>query len=386
MEIYKIAFALPYSLFQSYGTILIGSLLPVFLKKEENYLSVIRKHTLLFHLFILSLALISVKIQAKVFAPGFNDKELLLLEQNLYICWVLIIFSGLIFSYRLHLQSQDKKILVSSISLLFSLFFLILLSILSTTATNHNLAVISLISVFFVYLTFRFSIKNTEQIFKKTTSKKDDSLYITKILFGTLIYVTFLALPRLIDRAFASEMEIGVVANLDYAMNIYTALGIILGTSFSIIHAKKIAAEHSIREARKLWIVRLLAPPFLLTLIIASILYPFLKEIVNLTYVRGAFSIGQGMQVATILEWFVIALPFMVTGILLNQITAAYSILTMLMVICIKAGIKFLYISYTIDTYALLSFGQSTLLSESVGLIILLLFFLRRKIKKDNLC
>lgn len=379
VEIYKIAFALPYALFQSLGAILVGGLLPILMRRGEAYIAIIRQQIHGVFSGLLLIALLTVKWQAEWFAPGFLEHDAKLLQGNLYLCWSIVFFSALIFPLRLLLQAQDNKLVVSATSFLFSLIFIVLLLSFNSVSSPYLLSLISLIAIAVVYVVYWFGradVEKLDMLGQGLEATTEDKATIRRIVFGALVYVVLLASPRLIDRAFASGLTEGVVANLDYAMNIYTAFGILIGTSFSIFYARKIAAEFDTDIDRMRWLWGILNWPLLVSLAAMLLMMPFLTEVVELAYVRGAFTEKDGLQVSEILVWFFCSLPFMVSGMLLAQVLVAHSIRVLLGVIVLKLIVKLLVL-FLVGTQRLAIFGISNLLMELVGVVLLIVLVSR---------
>jgi len=374
VEIYRIAFSIPYALFQSLGTILIASLLPLYLA-DRNILPNIQSSIKKVFLFVILIAILTIPWQSVLFAPGFTQTEQSALMSNMLISWSIVLIAALIFPMRLILQSNDKKILVSATSLFFSFFLVSMIILLHKKIPGFELTIASVISIIGIYIVYKWNVDLNTPLSKSLTHTKQHHT-ITKIIIGSFIYILLLSMPRMIDKAIASQMGDGVVANLDYAMNFYVAFGVLIGTSFTIIYAKKIAHEYKANSMHTKWIFQLIGIPFILASLVSLIIYPYSEDIVSLAYARGAFSISDTMQVTAILHSFLIALPLMVVGMLLSQIVAAYSILVLIGLVCFKILSKWIWIELDLSTIELSVFGESTLIMEFSG-IIAILFILR---------
>ena len=376
LEIYKIAFSIPYAFFQSLSTVLIGGLLPVLIAEGKECFYIIRTQIYKIFGFIAILALLTVNQQSSILAPGFKTEDLKILTLNLLICWIILIFSGLIFPLRLWLQDRDKKALIASTSLLFSFFYIVFIFFLHDRWLDFNLSLISVTSAFLIYTTFSLACKacglpqNSQTVKKNPNFKKK----LNVIILGAFIYVALLAIPRLIDRAIASKMNDGVIANLDYAMNFYVAFGVLIGTSFTIVSARKIASEHKRNKLTLRWIFQVVGTPFLVALILIMFLLPFSDAIVKIAYMRGAFTEQDALQVSKMLFWFLISLPVMVAGMLLSQILVANSMHLLIGVALYKILGKLTWLFLFFKVNDLSVFGKSTLAMEAIGSIVMLIF------------
>jgi len=377
LEIFRIAFAIPYALFQSLGTVLVAALLPMLVHEGKDLIHEIKKQISKLFILFAVFAIFTAKWQAKLLAPGFNHSELETLKINLIICWLILIVSSLIFPIRLLLQEENKKMLVSSTSLFYSLFFILFIFIFNGFFPKFDLAIVSVLSALVVFVLYSLFTKFNKIEVLTNTNKADIDKKIQKIVVGSFVYVLLLALPRLIDKATASKMNIGVIANLEYAMNFYVAFGVLIGTSFTIIYAKKIALEYR-DNMSYLWLLKIVGIPFLLGITVSVLLLPFSEEFVKVAYLRGEFAANDVKDVTEILYWFLLTLPFMVSGMILLQVVAAYSISMLIGLAIVKSIVKLSWVTYFYSTNNLAIFGKSTFAMELVG-IIFIAYILKRK-------
>jgi peptidoglycan biosynthesis protein MviN/MurJ (putative lipid II flippase) len=370
VEIYKISFAIPYAFFQSLGSILIGGLLPILLNIGSENIGVIEKKIYLFFFAFFVLLIISVGLQADYLAPGFSDQEKKLVEVNLILSWTIVLCSALIFPKRLAFQANSKNLLVSSTSLIFSSSFILFIFFGHQVLTGINLSLFSIFSALIVYMFFLFFKPNSNRKKLKKIFEREYTRKIYLIIINSIFYIFLLSIPRAIDRAFGTHQGVGVVANLDYAMNFYIAIGVLIGTTFNILQAKKIASEYNQSQQFIQWVGSLLIVPIGLSVMIIGIFIPNIGQLIELTYHRGAFSVSSVNEVSIILYWFLMALPFMVAGMVISQVLAALNIVYLNFVMIIKIAIKYyFFITYLND---LSLFGKSTIAMEVIGFFIML--------------
>jgi len=372
LEIFRIGFAIPYALFQSLGSTIVAGLLPILIEYGNTVIPIIKREIQKIFFIFCILSVLSIKWQAKMLAPGFNLDDLNLLEINILISWFMLFPLALILPIRLSLQGRDKKILVSATSLIYSGSFIFILPLIYKTNLDFKLPIVSLISTLIVLIIYNILKEDyttvQENISAKVLQKKRE---IQKIIIGSIIYVFVLALPNLIDKAAASKMIDGTIANIDYAMNFYIALGVLIGTSAIIIFTKKIASEYN-KSMNVTWLLKVAGMPTLFALIVSLCLIPFTDEIVSIAYLRGAFSELDVMHVSEILYWFLIALPIMIAGMILMQVLASFSIGSIITISIVKAIVKLSWILIFFTQNNLSIFGISTLVMELVSIIIIL--------------
>ena len=377
VEIYKVAFSVPYALFQSLGSVLVAGILPLVIQSPASF-SFIKRNIRLIYGTLTLVAVFTTDIQASILAPGFDTEALILLSENLRITWTILFLSGMIFPLRLQLQYHDKKTLVAATSLVFSLAFIVMLITAHGWLPFYNLSIFSVVSIAIVYTFYLFDSKtlpatNTDEEYR---DKPVSRLKIANIVAGSLVYIVLLSLPRIIDRSIASHMPSGTIANLEYAMNFYVAMGVLIGTSFTIIYAKEIAQHYRTRITDIKWLFKIFGIPVLIATFVSFLFFLFAQDIVTLTYVRGSFSTSDAQQVYHILVWFLVALPAMIGGMMMTQLLAAYHTLLLVLFVFLKVAGKYLYIALFFHENSVAIFGESTLFMEVTSIILICLLLL----------
>lgn len=379
VESFRIAFAVPYALFQSLGAVLIGGLLPLCINGKDCRIKKIAKQVHVFFGLIFVLAWITVPWQVKILAPGFSVEELTVLQRDMYWCWGILLLSALIFPHRLLLQASDRVFLVSSTSMVFSICFMIFLiaQVYSPFSYGSELSIASVLSMLVIYFLFVYVGKYQIRPANETTDGNINVRQVYRVLVGALAYVILLATPRLVDRAVASSYNEGVIANIDYAMNFYVAFGVLLGTSYITLMARKIASSH-VEGIDLGWYVRVLLAPFLLSIFVAVVVVFNAEALVAIAYGRGAFTEEAVVQTAEILYWFMFSLPVMVMGMVAAQLLMAGNVVALVVIAILKVCIKGLVIVW-VGAGGMEVFGLSTLLMEMAGVIMMVVYFFWRQ-------
>ncbi len=373
LEIFRVAYTIPYTLFQNLGAVLVGTLLPILIHEGEELLYQIKKQIQFIFIGITVFFLFTVSWQAKILAPGFNPNEISTLEVNLFICWFLLLTSALIFPIRLWLQEQDKKLLVSSTSLIYAFSFSLMIVILNKFTLKYNLAISALISSVILFLVYFISAKKSIMQTSIQNTNLQLKKKIQKIIIGSFAYVLLLTTPNVIDKAFASKMSNGVIAYLDYAMNFYIAIGVLIGTAFIITYARKIASEYK-NSIHAIWLLKIVGLPFALAVLTSLFVLPFTNELIHIAYFRGAFQESDILPVGQILYWLLISLPFMVAGMILMQILAAYNVFVLIGFAILKVIVKLSWMVIFFNPHNLAIFGISNLVMELIAIITIIYF------------
>lgn len=139
-------------------------------------------------------------------------------------------------------------------------------------------------------------------------------------VFGASLYQLAQAVPRFLDRGFASGAP-GELAALEFSYNVLTAPGILFGTSLVMLAFPSFVREASAHRARAG--MRRLAPWFAVAVGAAAavtLACQFAAEpIVRLLYQRGSFTADDATLTAEILRWQALGLPAMVACMALAQ-------------------------------------------------------------------
>jgi putative peptidoglycan lipid II flippase len=324
IDIFKTASFLPYSFFQSLGTILVGLYLPEVIKDKANTEKYTGHITKLSFVIVL-LGIVLAPFYAGLLAPDFNKEKTNSLVNALIICWVGFFISSFYFHYRIKLQAYGSNQLIAATSLINSLaFILILFLLLSSVETLHykiEIAFsISILIIMFVYVYSGRHILKFSAIVKNIL-KPSKSVTITVLLVAMLSHIIGV-IPKIIDRAVLSGEATGSISALDYAYNIQTAFYLIVGTSISIIYARKIANEMANNGAQSnkqnIWQPLYLSAA--VSTIIALFVYGFSSELVKLVYLRGAFSEESLVLTTDFFKAVIPVIPIVTVNMLIIQI------------------------------------------------------------------
>jgi putative peptidoglycan lipid II flippase len=399
LEVFRLAFAIPNLLSQSLAPAYIGALLPLLVAAQSGtsetlaaFRQQLSRVTLYGVLAVTIVGLLSVSWQARAIAPGFDDNLTARLITSLATCWAFFFFASVSFLPRLYLNSRREFWPGVSTSLVISGSLAIACAMLALTRGQVSALELSIVAVLAggLILTLHLALEpNSLRPFSAAGSEtwKPEQSQSQEILkrLGLVLSIHLLnALPRFIDRAYASDFPQGIVAALEYSFNIITVPGILLGSSvITVLYPSFVRRVQDTKQNEWQRSTVLIACAAVLAASLAGVfIYFFADEIVSLIYERGAFGDSAVQSTAAILAWHGLGLGFMVATMLLLQANLAYGVFKLLVVVgIVRIVAKFLAVRELVPSYGVDGLGASFLAPEAVStiLLFLMLVFLSRK-------
>lgn len=389
IEVFRIAFGIPYALFQSFGTILVGVLMPIYLRKKDSDSGTFNKiaaQTQFFLLMVFVVGIITAVYQAKLLAPGYSGELLSKLEIEIVVCWFFYLIASQTFPIRLYLQSLNRTHLVASTSLILALVTILAVVMgvyLFPVPTEWLLVVANLLAGLvvlgvFIYQGKVVGLPAVKFFPRNLKTYTEDPIYLILMAGFVMIFLNFS--QRVMDRSFASLLQSGTVGSLEYAYNIYTAFGLLIGTTAVLLLNRGIAEKfHSNLTGVELkWLLRKVLPLVLISVLLAFVAVYYSNEIIALVYQHGKFQKSDTIITSEIFYYLMMSFPFMVLSMVLMQVMFAVSATNVLLVFAvIKLFAKFVVIEWFFDT-GLSMFGVSNLACEFASCLLMVLFLFFR--------
>lgn len=155
-------------------------------------------------------------------------------------------------------------------------------------------------------------------VFKKYESLISDSLYI---ILSSII----LAVLPLIGQSYAASLEVGAVSTLNYAnklsgIGLMIAVGVINAIIFPFLAKKTIS--HGMIISAKIG-SRLALGLLFFSFLCAIPLFYILEPIIRVLFERGAFNREHTIQVANLLQFYLLYIPFYISGIVLARVVVS---------------------------------------------------------------
>lgn len=276
--------------------------------RTRQYVSTFINFILLLLLIISIILLLFSKEITNLFAPGFNEKQLIYTLKFLKPIIIGTFFLAIANVLSEYLRCKNSFVIAQFAYLIINIIeiFTILVAYkFNYMWLSYGYLIANL--TYFIILVFVCKIKKIKYsiiIFEK----KEIKIFI-KILIPIFISSIITDVNSLVDKIFASKFETGIVSTLSYATNIKTVFLIIAAGYLTVlfpkmskkfVEKKYFEFNQSIKEG--LMIILLIYVPLTFATIILS------KNIVSLVYFRGAFDIDALNRTSTCLIMYVVGI------------------------------------------------------------------------------
>jgi peptidoglycan biosynthesis protein MviN/MurJ (putative lipid II flippase) len=198
-------------------------------------------------------------------------------------------------------------------------------------------------------------------------------------VLGASLYQLTQAIPRFLDRGFASQ-EPGALAALEYSFNVLTAPGILFGTSLVMLAFPSFArfaargeARHGFRALGK-WFILAVGAAGIVTL--ACQIAP--QTLVRLLYERGEFGQDDVTMTSDILRWQAWGLPAMVASMGLAQALLGLRQLRLLLLVgVVRIVVRVLALQALVPRFGPSGLGAAYFATEAVSTLLLVIILWR---------
>lgn len=397
VDIFRVATFIPTVFFQTMGVVLVGLYLPLYKPNtEKNYTFVDSRNVTVISFAITVVGVLTSPLLATFAAPSLAaqfDREIL---WSSIWSWFGFFLVSLSFHYRIQLQSAGKSGMAASASLIFSTAFVAAMLLFLWTKLFIPSSPILLVGAFCVacatllaFYTRFFRIKSLiDASFNNRLSFNTTGLVSNRIIFGAFFVQFLLLIPRLLDRTVASKIGVGGIAKLEYAYNVYTAAGMIIGTSAMIILAQKLSGI-SLKNNPVRNFINLSWSSILISAIIAALVFSFSRELVVAIYLHGIFTLDDVYNTDAYLVNLLLSFVPMVVNMLLFQVLLGCRSLMLIVVpTLVKILVKIIFLVILAGASSEFAIGASTAVCEvaflGVGLLYLHFYVLRSKSLVDS--
>lgn len=392
IEIFRIAYALPNFLSFTVATAFVSAAVPIIIRaRTQDHL---HRQSLIYSLniitiasvfFIVSIGVLTGKLQAHIFAPGFDGKSIERLTSHIRITWLMFFFIGLSLVMRSVLQAKGVFWPGASNNFIKAGVYVFVFS-LASLFTSHQftltwLTALAVLSGFIILLIhIIISKRHNVYLWKKTSlASKDILIKIGIALSATLLFQFLNIIPVFIDRAYASEIGQGVIASLEYSSSIIIAIGAVLGTSYNMVvlpRAVELFEQNAARH-KYLSIIILAGVILVITIITSLFLSIYAQETIQTLFMRGAFDEKSVLTTSSIMHWQVLGMGFMVAATMATQILIIINKFKLLILIgTFKILLKLLSLYILLPMYKVAGLGLSFLYVESITFVVLILVIL----------
>ncbi|PIB26819.1 hypothetical protein BFP76_10495 [Amylibacter kogurei] len=331
LEIFRVAFGLPSILSDSLAVSFVSILIPVLVMGEKSHpahaLRQILWATGAIAVGVFFIGLITMPLQARLLAPGITGGQRTALINAGYLCWGMFLMVILSLPLRAAMSVRGKIWPGASAQLMRSGGFVIVLALFvfaigqrDVTATAMS-ALAAGLSVLLVHI---FAIGKTGRrrvMLALSAGPNWDHLRPLLLPLG-LVFLTQILLSggRLMDRAVASNMEIGTLAVIEYSYALVMAAAAVLGTSTNLILAPRLA--RSLRDTgrvtaqHKRTIILVTGFATLAGISLSLLATP----IVSIVYENGTFQASDALRTASVFRLHALSLGPIVLALILTQV------------------------------------------------------------------
>jgi putative peptidoglycan lipid II flippase len=399
LEVFRLAYALPYLLSQGISPAFVAALMPLLVREsrkgdaaETSFMRRMFVFNLYAVLIVGGLGVATSPIQAAYMAPGYEGATRASLATQTACMWIFFVALSLSLAPRTVLNSKGVFWPGASVGFLVGGSFVagtVILKLLHVTVWSSSMltviAIISGVVVLAVHLAARPQIFRGIAGVRSERRRNDVSLsFIARSLVLASVYQMSGAVPRFIDRAVATGLPQGVVAAVEYSYNLLTVPALVFATSFlTIVYpawVRSVIDGTFVTERGRY--TRQFVVIVLVTFVIGVGLYVWSAPLVHYVYGRGAFTTNAEANTVAILRWQGLGLGAMVAGMLLSQSLMAFQAIGTLVGIAVtKIVIKAATVGALVSAYGLEGLGLSYIASEGAGAVLLfasMMYWLRR--------
>jgi putative peptidoglycan lipid II flippase len=322
-------------------------------------------------------------------APGFSPEESARAASQLRWLSLLFLALGLSFPLRSRLNNRGVFWPGASTSLTLSLGVVFACGLgWRVDGTTTGLVIASVIAAWCVLALHQAALRRADaqpQSASESITEIDAEAVPLRLralslaVLGASLYQLTQAIPRFLDRGYASE-EPGALAALEYSFNVLTAPGILFGTSLVMLAYPSFARFAARGEARAgfralgKWFVLAVGAAGVVTL--ACQIAP--QALVHLLYERGEFGPDDVTMTSEILRWQAWGLPAMVASMGLAQALLGLRQLRLLLLVgVIRIVIRVLALQVLVPQFGPSGLGAAYFATEAVSTLLLVIILWR---------
>lgn len=307
--------------------------------KANEYTSTFLNFILIILFIVFLLMVCFQKYIIKIFAPGFNEEQVMYTAQFLLpitIGTIFLVISNILAEY---LRCKNSYI-ISQVAYL-TINIIEIMTIFLAFYIDYNWLSYGYLLANFTYLVILILLCIKKNLRYSLVLKKEELRLFSKLLIPIFLSSIITDINSMIDKIFASNSGTGTVSTLSYATNIKTVTLIIAAGFLTVLFPKlsKKSVEKNFNEFERM-IKKSLLVIIGIYIPITVLFMIFSKDIVKFVYYRGAFDIDSLNKTSLCLKMYIIG----ITGISIRDlyIKALY---------CLEKG-KFIIFISAISVFA----------------------------------
>ena len=331
IEIFRVAYGLPSiwgdSIAISFMSVLTPYILAVEHKEDDSKLASVFYATFILAILVTFIGIVLMPLQAKLFAPGLTGESQKSIIWAGQICWLMFFISvcsipfRAVMSLRKRLWPAASAQLIKSSFLALSLIIFVLLFKVTDVKAPVFAAIVGSTAMLIMHLTaigrrtLTSILKGLKQYPKWATLNP-----ILSALFIVFITQIMMSGGRILDRSFASTMQVGTLASIEYSYALLMAMVSFLGASTNIILAPKIGKTIQSTGIISKKYFKAIFGVGVLAVFIGFVVSPLAVFIVKIVFQHGVFDENSLKLTSSIFRIHALALGPLVIVVILNQL------------------------------------------------------------------
>lgn len=397
IEVFRVAYGLPAILSDSLAVSFISVLIPYLIASDDSQKGSDRGTVIWSCLILTTLisvfGVLTMPMQARILAPGITGDARTTLILAGQICWIVFFLTNNTLPLRAMMSVKGKLWPAASAQFVkaFSLSVSLIALVIFLGYKNVYLPVFAAVFASCILLALHlFAIGSATLKSIVSSLRKIPDLAASRPIIGALfiLFLTQIMMSggRLLDRSFATKMDAGTLASLEYSYSLLMAMASLIAATTNIIMAPKIGRAFKKNGFIPSEYFRVILGIVFVAAIIGLIASPLATFVVETVFHYGAFDTKSVSATAEVFQVHALALGPIVLVVILNQLFLLQKRQRYLLVICfIKFTFRLVIILFLLRFFhdvRALTYGL--LVSETTIAIIqiLALFHIRRRQKQ----
>lgn len=384
VEIFRVAFGLPSILSEALAVSFVSVLIrELMLDDDRDGVIRVLYSTIVVSGFLYLFAITTMSLQADFLAPGFSAREKSSLVVSGVLCWTMFFAVVLSLPLRAMMSVNGRLWPGAGSALIRSLLFIIGLYIIaefSEPLNSVSAGLAALIGGFCVlvvhFLALDFKSKSelkSSLLLLRIKWKRYPVMVSLLAVFGTQL---LLSGGRVIDRSFASVLDLGALASIEYSYAIVMAFSAFVGTSLNIYLAPRLVSVIKGGNGLPSKYFRAIIFVSSAALIVGLFISYNSNVVVEFLFQRGSFDVTATKITASVLQLHALALGLVVFSLIYTQLMIFFGKQYLLLrVTSIKLAVKTLSVFVLMALgYGLAGLASSFIIAELVYALLLAFF------------
>jgi peptidoglycan biosynthesis protein MviN/MurJ (putative lipid II flippase) len=336
LEVYRVATGLPTILSDGLAISFISAMLsPIAAaraKDRDHEVALTWSLLLATAIFVAGLFIVGVltaPLQASLLAPGFTGQQKASTVAGIAMGWPLFLFVGTSLALRSLLSAHGRKWPAASASVIRSgIFVLIVLAAtaLAPQMSGYRMLILATVCGGAVVLAVHGAAltRDIRGLFSDALRQRPaigvSPLVLLAAMGWVIVYQASMASQRLIDRAYASTLDQGSLAAMDYGYALVVAGAMLMATSFNILYMPAISRAIHEPGASVLRFRNRIALPIAVAAVIGILASFQAPRIVEAVFGYGAFDAAAASLTAESFGWQVMGLGAMIASLIFAQV------------------------------------------------------------------